>query len=510
MTASKTYDLLIIGAGPAGISLAVEAEAAGVPVDNILILEKAPEHSWVIRSMYPEKKAVTANYKGIAAVCNGILCLADSSKEETISFLDQAIHDSRVRVSYGEEVYKIDSVGDKKQPLFDVYSGQTVYRSRIVVIAIGIFGRPRKPDFKIPAAISAQVHFDINSFSAEGEDILVVGGGDSAAEFAQFLVQQGNRVSLSYRRKSFSRMNQINEDSTLALYQRKQLDILWNSNITQVTAGDDELPVVHYNEENYGERRYDRVVFALGGTTPENFLKTAGIEFSENDPQLDERGESSVPGLFVTGDLVAGKKGGSIAAAFNASRETMSAICENYLHCELQPLFRKESAPLRSPAILLSPASFSIGQNVGDTWLNIHGRGRTRLRRLIGPRGAVLFFYHGSWCSVCNDYFAEMKKVQAEIESTITFIAISTDDHDQAHDLIHQHELWFPVAYNGDKFIGENLAIFFDEERNCFEPAIYVLDNDARVVHSTLSSAAGTKPHIVDVLKLIADLRSDS
>src|SRR5712692_1060256 len=100
-------DVVIVGAGPAGIALAAEARAAGVAAGRILILEKAPEHSWIIRKYYPASKPVLANYKGIEAKCEGVLCIPDLTREETLTFLDRAIRDSGARVRYGEEVYRI-------------------------------------------------------------------------------------------------------------------------------------------------------------------------------------------------------------------------------------------------------------------------------------------------------------------------------------------------------------------------------------------------------------------
>ena len=61
------YELIIIGAGPAGISMAAEARSVGIPSEQILVLEKGPTHSWAIRKFYPAKKIVLANYKEIEA-----------------------------------------------------------------------------------------------------------------------------------------------------------------------------------------------------------------------------------------------------------------------------------------------------------------------------------------------------------------------------------------------------------------------------------------------------------
>src|SRR5215813_14098708 len=101
------FDLIVIGAGPAGIALVAEARAAGVPARRIAVLEKAPAHSWIIRKYYPAQKPVLANYKGIEAKCEGVLCIPDLSREETLTYLDRVIRDSEVEVRYGAEVHAV-------------------------------------------------------------------------------------------------------------------------------------------------------------------------------------------------------------------------------------------------------------------------------------------------------------------------------------------------------------------------------------------------------------------
>ncbi|HEY0430702.1 MAG TPA: FAD-dependent oxidoreductase, partial [Pyrinomonadaceae bacterium] len=74
---------------------------------------------------------------------------------------------------------------------------------------------------------------------------------------------------------------------------------------------------------------FDHIVYALGGTTPTNFLKAIGIAFDGEAPVVREGYETSVPGLYLIGDLSAGKKGGSINLAFNMAAEAMRNICDH-------------------------------------------------------------------------------------------------------------------------------------------------------------------------------------
>jgi thioredoxin reductase (NADPH) len=76
------------------------------------------------------------------------------------------------------------------------------------------------------------------------------------------------------------------------------------------------------------------VIFALGGTTPTNFLHTLGITFNEDGPAFNEAGATNVAGLYLIGDLVVGKKGGSIITAFNSAVRAMKSICSHDLSCQ--------------------------------------------------------------------------------------------------------------------------------------------------------------------------------
>jgi len=175
--------------------------------------------------------------------------------------------------------------------------------------------------------------FDITSQHIEGEDVLVVGGGDTAAEYVEYLRKQGNRVTLSYRGTEFKRLNEHNHATLLDLEQRGEVLILRGSNITGVET-DAGRPRVLFKEEQYGPpRTFDRVVYALGGTTPTNFLRMLGVRFDDEGPVFNENGETDVAGLFLIGDLVVGKTGGSIITAFNSAVHAMRSICAGYLSC---------------------------------------------------------------------------------------------------------------------------------------------------------------------------------
>jgi thioredoxin reductase (NADPH) len=327
------YDLIIIGAGPGGIALAAEAQASGIDTSKTLVLEKAATHNWAIRLLYPEQKLTTANYKGFQARCEGLLCIGDMTKSETLQYFDLIIERYKLNLQYEAEVYAMRPIEEASGARFRVESSKGTYETKVLAVGIGIFGRPNKPkEYRFPPALKERLLFDITSQRIEGEDVLVVGGGDTAAEYVEYLRKQGNRVTLSYRGAEFKRPIEQNRTLLLEMERRREVEILRSSNINEIET-DSGRPRVVFKEEQYQPRTFDRVVYALGGTTPTNFLRMLGIKFDDEGPVFYESGETDVPGLFLIGDLVVGKTGGSIITAFNSAVHAMRSICAGFLSC---------------------------------------------------------------------------------------------------------------------------------------------------------------------------------
>jgi len=326
------HDLVIVGAGPGGIALAAEAHACNLAPNRIVVLEKGQTHNWAIRQFYPEQKLTTANYKGFQARCEGLLCINDMTKSETLDYFDRVIAQYSIDIQYNTEVFAARRVESEGGPHFHIETSNGTYESHVLAIAIGILGRPNKPkEYSLPGSLKDRLLFDITSQTIKNEDVLVVGGGDSAAEYVENLFRQDNRVTLSYRKAVFTRLNDRNRATLLAMEQRSEVRILRESNIDRIE-DDGGRPKVTYKED-LPPQVFDRVVYALGGTTPSNFLRTLGITFNEDGAVFDASGETNVPGLFVLGDLVVGSKGGSIITAFNSAVRAMQRICDAYLRC---------------------------------------------------------------------------------------------------------------------------------------------------------------------------------
>jgi thioredoxin reductase (NADPH) len=328
---NENIDLLIIGAGPAGLAAAVEAQCAGIT--NLLVLEKGPSHSQMIRTYYKEGKRVDAQYGGVEALCTGILCLRDGNREGYLAMMDHVIESNRIPVLYNTEVWSLTRSAAIDSFLAKTAAGSE-YRAKFVIIAIGKMGRPRQPDYykSIPAILKNEkrILFEINSRSFDGAKLLVVGGGDSATEYAQMLSGK-NEVTLSYRQANFTRLNSINEKIMTGMIAERKIRALMPSNITKVES-DNGRPIVEFAEAQYPPEVFDAVLYGLGGMTPVNFLQTAEVELnSKGEPVTNTDHESSVPKLYIIGDLLGRGEGGSIIGGFNSASRAVRHFVSQYL-----------------------------------------------------------------------------------------------------------------------------------------------------------------------------------
>jgi len=322
-------DLVVVGAGPAGIATAVEARRAGL--ERILLLEKGPTHSFSIEKLYTPGKRVDKVYLGQEVECEGAVCIIDGNRESVLATLEAFIQEFKLPVQYETEIGSIRREEDGCFTLEDTQGRR--YHARTVVIAIGVYGRPNKPDYAIPTSLKGHVHFDLTQELPEGESVLVIGGGNTALESAAFLYTH-HPVTLAYRGKAFTKANEINQRILADLSEAGALAVWMESDVSGLKdAGDN--PRVEVTFKDGRNLRFDHVLYAIGGSTPLGFLQQAGVEVADKRPQVDHRYHTNVPGLFLAGDLVAGGKG-SIVKAFNTGhRVVWEGLCADHLECRI-------------------------------------------------------------------------------------------------------------------------------------------------------------------------------
>ena len=304
---NKIYDIVIIGGGPGGIGCAIEASVH--KLGEILLIEKSDNHSNTIRKFYKDNKRVDKDYKGQVSILQGNVHFFDGTKETTLDYFDNLLDSEKIDSSFNTEVEKIVRNGE----LLYIYTSIGLIKAHNAAITIGKMGKPNKPSYKIPPSIKGLVNFNLDKCSSN-EKVLVVGGGNSAAEYAYELASHNNNVTMVYRKENFSRLNETNEEILTKYNGEEKLRLRMNTDILSL---ENKVGKIQVNYNDGFSVLYDRIIYAIGGTTPVDFLKSCGVEVDENaKPIFNEHHETTAKNIYVAGDI-AMKSGGSIAIALN-------------------------------------------------------------------------------------------------------------------------------------------------------------------------------------------------
>ena len=301
----KIYDLIIIGGGPGGIGSAVEAKVLGI--EKVLMIEKTDNHSHTIRKFYKDMKRVDKDWQGQEVELEGNVEFVDGSKESTLDYFDKLLDDEVIDARFNCAVEKVEKIDD----IFHVTSNEGVDKAKNIIVCIGRMGKPNKPSYKIPLSLRTQVNFNLDK-CGNGETILVVGGGDSAVEYACEL-SETNEVTLNYRRDTLTRPNPTNQDLIAQYADDEAVELKLGVDIESLESKKGQIKV-NFTDST---ETYDRIIYAIGGTTPADFLKACMITLDDvGEPIFDADYETQTKGMYVAGDIVF-RSGGSIAIALN-------------------------------------------------------------------------------------------------------------------------------------------------------------------------------------------------
>ena len=262
-------DVVIIGAGPAGLSGSLRARELGL---RFVTLEAEGFGGTVAK--YPRQKLVMTS--PVEFPLYGKLNQREITKEKLLELWSSAAKKGGLDVRTQERVEAVvrDSAGR-----FTVRTTKGEYHALAVLMAIGRRGTPNK--LGVPGEELPHVMYSLLDAEAyAGKRILVVGGGDSAVEAAMGLAsQKGNRVTVSYRQAEFKRLKHRNQVRIQEMITRKELTVLFNSKPTQIGVKSATVDVGGQPKEVAA----DFVWIFAGGTLPKTFLEGMGIAFGRQD-----------------------------------------------------------------------------------------------------------------------------------------------------------------------------------------------------------------------------------
>jgi thioredoxin reductase (NADPH) len=261
------FDLIVVGAGPAGASTALAAVDAGLKVK---CLEQGTTAN-TIRN-FPRQKFVMA--EPVMIPLYGPLWMEDTSKESLLERWQQIISATGLVISEEEKVLRVATCPEG----FLVQSTKGEYKGARVVLAIGRRGSPRK--LGVPGEDSTKVAYNLLDADAyKGKAICVVGGGDSGIEAANGMARQDleNRVWIVHRTEDFSRAKPRNQKKIQKSMDEGRVKVFFNAAVVEIR----ERSMLVKTATGVEEIENDFVFVMVGGESPKKFLSDIGIEFSQ-------------------------------------------------------------------------------------------------------------------------------------------------------------------------------------------------------------------------------------
>ena len=276
----STYDLIIVGGGPGGLTAGIYAMRAAL---KTILIEKGVAGGQVAMSDSVE------NYPGIE-ITSGF-DLSQRFLKHAQSYGLEMVQDEVIAVEPGLELHTVR------------LAGGTVLQGYAVVLGMG--GSPRKlniPGEKEYYGKGVSYCAVCDGFFFRDKTVLVVGGGDTATEEGLYLAKLAKKVYLVHRRDALR--------ASMILQQRVKaeckIEILWNSVATSIKADEQGVNGVELRDTKTGEKRQLATdgVFILIGFEPNNQLVPAGIKKNADGYVMtDDKCETSIPGVYVIGDL---------------------------------------------------------------------------------------------------------------------------------------------------------------------------------------------------------------
>lgn len=292
------YDLIVIGAGPAGLTAAVYAARAGL---HFIVLEQDGCGGGQITAAHQVQ-----NYPGVFQVSGADL--GEALRQQAI--------DLGAEIRFGI-VTGVKNLGTSKQVLLD---GEEPLDCKCVIAATGAV--PRTLGIPGEAELTGVSYCAIcdGAFS-EGKPVAVIGGGDTAVEDALYLAGICPKVTLILRRNVFRAAKTrvellLRQENISVLYNTKPLEILGSGHVEGlVLAGD-----------NAGSLSVDAVFIAVGTEPATQYLRGLPLEFVNGYVTADETGRTALPGVFVAGDIRLKQLRQVVTAAADGANAVISAV----------------------------------------------------------------------------------------------------------------------------------------------------------------------------------------
>jgi thioredoxin reductase (NADPH) len=274
------YDLIVIGAGPAGLSAGLTAAYFRL---KAAVLE-ATVAGGALTQTYPWKEPDS---------CIG---MRGKKARDIAELMVRDVRAQGCKIREGEQALVVRP----GKGSIAVKTGRGSYEARAVVLATGTIGTPKR--LGIPGEDSGNVSYFVSDPKAyKGKSVLVVGGGDSAAQSALALHKAGARVCIAHRKGELRCM-----DEAKCEIDESRIRVLWCTELKAVKGKG--LTLLDNRTGKTSEGKADHVFILVGSDMDWGFLKGIGVATEGEKVVVDKDMKTSVPGIFAAGDVTGGIK----------------------------------------------------------------------------------------------------------------------------------------------------------------------------------------------------------
>ncbi|KGX84660.1 YpdA family putative bacillithiol disulfide reductase [Pontibacillus marinus] len=298
----QTEEVIIIGAGPCGMSTAIELQERGI---NPLLIEKGN----VVNSIYHYPTHQTFFSSSEKLEIGKVPFITEHKKpvrNQALAYYRSVSRRKELRVNTYERVMKVHNTGEGFEVCTEKQSGeQTFYKANQVVIATGYYDQPNYMGIE-GENLDKVSHYFKEAHPYFGKNVAIIGGKNSAVDAALELVKAEANVTVLYRGSDYSKSVKpwILPEFT-ALVDKDVVSMEFNANVTKI-----DTDHIYYQVGGKEKVIENDFVFAMTGYRPDHgFLQKMGVTIDEETgrPTFNEDTmETNVPGIYISGVIAAG------------------------------------------------------------------------------------------------------------------------------------------------------------------------------------------------------------
>lgn len=301
----QTVESIIIGGGPCGLSAAIEQKRKGI---DTLVIEKGN----VVDAIYNYPTHQTFFSSSDKLSIGDVPFIVEESKphrNQALVYYRAVVKHHQLRINAFEEVLTVKKINNR----FTITTTKDVYQCRFLTVATGYYGHHNQLEVE-GAELPKVMHYFKEAHPYFDQNVVIIGGKNSAVDAALELEKAGANVTVIYRGSDYPKaIKPWILPNFESLVRHEKINMAFDSNVTKITEDS-----VIYEQNGHTFEIANDYVFAMIGYHPDyEFLQSIGIEINENEygtaPIYNkETYETNVENCYIAGVIAAGNDANTI------------------------------------------------------------------------------------------------------------------------------------------------------------------------------------------------------